>query len=208
MNKQIKFQKILAFISLVVAALTFVFAIIFLSGNLAYNSGNGMGGILTYHSKYEYGFDSADKFIDTAQMFVGALVVIAIIYIIAAASLFITASHTRRNYYVTNYISIGLNIAMSLFIGLFILIFMFVLMGFFYGTIDWAGLSEVIAREKLNGNDLPEVTKSPVMFIIGIVIALIVLANGVFWALNLIWKIKLMKGEKQLLEKGFVKEVA
>ncbi len=204
MNKQIKFQKILALVSLIISALVFVFAIIFFSGNLSKSSDNGAGGILAYHSSAGWGYEGADSFIDAGQAFVGVLVVFAIIDILAVATLYITACNKRRNYYITNYVSIGLNIALSAFIGLFILIEMFVLMGLFYGSVDWAGIAET--KEMIT--QLPTVSKSPVMFIIGIVMGLIVLANAAAWTLNLIWKIKLMKGEKELLEKGLVEEVA
>ena len=38
------------------------------------------------------------------------------------------------------------------------------------------------------------------MFIIGMVVSLIALCNTVAWSLALAWKVKLMKGEKALLE--------
>ena len=46
------------------------------------------------------------------------------------------------------------------------------------------------------------------MFVIGYVTSGIVLATGIVWVLNLVWKVKLMKGEKALLEAGLVREVA
>lgn len=207
MKKQIKFQKILALVSLIISAVAFVFALIFFSGNLSRDSGGGRGGILYYYSAYEATvYDGADCFITPAQTFISVLVIFAIINIVVTATLFITSSNSRRNYYVTNYVSIGLTIAFSVFIGFYILINMFVLMSIFYNQVDWVGLAD--ATKELAEKQAPAVSKSPAMFIIGIFVALIVIANAVAWILNLIWKIKLMKGEKELLEKGLIKEVA
>mgnify|MGYP005796099855 FL=1 len=46
------------------------------------------------------------------------------------------------------------------------------------------------------------------MFYIGYVVYVLVIFNALAVVYNLIWKIKLMKGEKALLEAGLSKEVA
>ncbi len=203
MKTQIKFQKILALVSLIIAALVFVYALIFNSGNLSdimfYNNWESM--------RYEYG--GSDSFCDPAQTFVSALVIMAIVYICIVAILFITASNKRRNYYITNYVAIGLNIAMSVIVAIFGIIFIAILMAKFYG-LDWNALTSLIDALKATDGKQPykDVSKSPAMFILGIVVFLLVLANAAAWTLNLIWKIKLMKGEKELLASGLVGEVA
>lgn len=204
MKTQIKFQKKLTLISLIISALVFVYALIFFSGNL---SGEGL---MFYIGRKWDGLDfyqGADGFLLPAQSFVSALVVISIINILATVTLFITSCNKRRNYYVTNYVAVGLNIAMSVFVGFFTLIYVSVLMAKFY-AIDWNELYSFI--ESLANKDATyyNVSKSPAIFIIGYFVSLIVLANAVAWGLNLIWKIKLMKGEKELLSNGFIKEVA
>lgn len=202
MKTQIKFQKILAFVSLVIAALVFVYALIFNSGNLSN---------LMFYNNWEnmrFPFEGADNFLAPAQTFTGALIVIGIVDICAVAVLFITACDKRRNYYVTNYVAIGLNIAMSVFVALFGIIFIAILMSEFYGM-DWNALEKLITLLKEDGNQpYKEVSKSPAIFIVGIVLFIIVLANALAWTYNLIWKIKLMKGEKALLASGLVREVA
>lgn len=202
MKTQIKFQKILAFVSLVFAALVFVYALIFNSGNLS---------DVMYYDNWDnpmYRFDGTDSFCDSAQSFVSALVVIGIVYIVVVVTLFITSTHKRRNYYVTNYVAIGLNIAMSVVVAIFGIVFISILMSKFY-ALDWDGLAKLIERLKKAGDqEYRDVSKSPAMFVVGIVLCLLALANAAAWALNLIWKIKLMKGEKALLASGFVGEVA
>lgn len=160
--------------------------------------------------KERFGYTGADSFLLPAQTFVSVLVVLAIINIVVTITLFITSCNKRRNYYITNYVAIGLNVVMSVFVGMFVFIYVAVLMDKFYNSVDWVGLESVINRLKNPDNPAVyyEVSKSPLMFIIGMLVGLIVLANAAAWILNLIWKLKLMKGEKELLENGFVKEVA
>lgn len=202
MKTQIKFQKILALVSLVIAALVFVYALIFNSGNLS--------DIMFYNNwvslRFKYG--GTDSFCDPAQTFVSALVVIGIVYICVVVTLFITSTNKRRNYYITNYVAIGLNIAMSLVVAIFGIVFIAILMAKFYG-LDWDALYAHI-NKLIDAKDQPykNVSKSPAMFVIGIIVFLLALLNAVAWALNLIWKIKLMKGEKALLASGLVREVA
>jgi xanthine/uracil/vitamin C permease (AzgA family) len=154
-----------------------------------------------------YQYDGADGFLLPAQNFVSALVTLSIIFICVTVTLFITASNKRRNYYITNYIAVGLNILMSVVVALFGIIYLSILIGDFY-SIDWEALNSFIERLKNANNAYKEVSQSPGMFIVGYILFLVVLANGVAWALNLIWKIKLMKGEKALLANGLNKEVA
>jgi hypothetical protein len=51
-------------------------------------------------------------------------------------------------------------------------------------------------------------TTSTWMVTVGYVLFVIVLLDAVALVLNLVWKLKLMKGEKDLLEASFAKEVA
>jgi hypothetical protein len=198
MKAQIKFQKILTMVSLIVAALTFVYALIFFSGNLS--------NLMTYYGKeWDDLYTGADGFLDPAQTFVSIYIILAIIFIIAVVTLFITQSNSRRNYYITNYISIGFTIFMAAVMAIVGIVGVSVLMGLFY-SIDFEELEEFIID--FGRSDLKSVSQSPLMFIIGYVVSLIALADGLAWAYNLVWKIKLMKGEKALLENGLVKEVA
>jgi ABC-type phosphate transport system permease subunit len=202
MKAQMKFQKILTLVSLIIAALTFVYALIFLSGNLSnlmYYIGKNWDGRYTY--------EGADGFLLPAQNFVSALVTLSIIYICVVVTLYITASNKRRNYYITNYVSVGLNILFGVVVGLFGVIYLSVLVADFY-AIDWEKLNKFVETLKKAGNAYKEVSQSPGMFIVGYIVFVLVLANAAAWTYNLIWKIKLMKGEKALLANGLNKEVA
>lgn len=203
MKTQIKFQKILALVTLITAALTFIYALIFFSGNL---SGDGLMFYLGRNEVDGY-YTGADGFLLPAQTFVGTLIGLGIAFIIVAAAQYLTATASRRNYYVSNYVSSGLAILTGAVIALFGIIYLSILVSEFY-AIDWAELQELIEGLKATHNPYKEVTQSPAMFILGYVMFMIVLADAAAWALNLVWKIKLMRGEKELLSRVPVKEAA
>lgn len=201
MKAQMKFQKILSLVTLILAAVVFIFAISFFTGNIS--------DIYNYSSKNNGGlYKGADVFIDAGQAFVSALEIMVIVYLIVIAITYIMGNNSRRNYYITNYVATGLVVAMAAVVALYGLIMMFVLMNAFYNQVDWAKMQELRDIYSWNPKFQTEVGKEPTMFIIGIVVFLLVLVNCLAWVYNLIWKIKLMKGEKELLEKGLVKGVA
>lgn len=201
MKVQMRFQKILAFVSLIIGALSILLAIIFISGDLA-----GM----MYYANDELD-EGINAFADLAQMFCDTMLVIGIVYLLCVVTLFITDTNKRRNYYITNYISTGLAAASALVASVFGLVMVSMLLGKFNG-LDWENLTPIFEMMSTEGSDLyvgaPMVHQNPTMFIIGYVILLLPLLDVAALVLNLVWKIKLMKGEKELLEKGLVKEVA
>lgn len=125
-KKQLKIQKIVCLLSLVVAVILFLYAL----------------GIMTdlYDSLYstlrirvEENPDSPTGYTKTAtertvsgamvyfnmQEFNQTLVKCSIVYIILAALLYLTNTSTRRRYYISNYISIGLMAVASLAIPIY-----------------------------------------------------------------------------------------
>ena len=208
MKAQMKFQKILSLLTLIIGALCFVYALCFFSGNLS--------DLMFYKGKdwgvtYEEQCVMSDYFIDDGQLFVKILVVVGIVYVCAAAFLYLTDTNKRRNYYVTNYVAIGIAIGVAAVTAILCIAFMIVLLIDFSNIeINFEDTSYGLGYmyEDLQDQGAPIVTTDTYMFVIGFVVAIIALANAVAWALTLTWKIKLMKGEKALLEGGLVKEVA
>ena len=216
MKTQIKFQKKLALITLIIAALAFVFAICFFSGNLS----DVMSYRLSlYRASYSakidgviYSANTADylspvnDWILAAQSTLNALITMTIIYFVVIAFIYITSTQSRRNYYITNYVMTGIVVVYSLALALFGLISMLVMMGNFMSlTFVYDDIGFQVLQSALK---LPEISYAPTMFIIGIVAYVLVLLVALAWVYNLIWKNKLMKGEKELLSKGCVQEVA
>jgi len=119
----------------------------------------------------------------------------AIALILIAAFLFVTNTHTRRRYYISNFISIGLfsisSIALTVWTHLQIELYKAKFL-----QIDFVALKEY--SEKWN----TYYTESTVWFDIHYIIFGILLLLAVLHIVNLVWKLKLMKGEAQLLQSG------
>ena len=203
MKTQMRFQKILMLVSLIVAALTFVYVLFFLTGSLG------------YATQYKYADDpvvntsiGAEKLVEKSQSFVDTMVTLCIIFIVLAAVLFLTSCNSRRNYYITNYIAIGLFVAYALFMMIFIMVNVSILMNMFLYDIKWDIVSEQAAKLM---NKYPVSKGDIYTFALGYVVAVVVLVNAVLLVLSTVWKVLLMKGEKQLLEgpaKALTEEVA
>ncbi|MCH5148862.1 MAG: hypothetical protein J1G05_05845 [Clostridiales bacterium] len=199
MKVQMRFQKILALVSLIIGALTILLAITFMSGDLA--------GIMYYVN--EEIDEGVTAFGYLAQSFCNTMLTIGIIYLLCTVTLFITDTNKRRNYYITNYISTGLAAVSALVASVFGLIMVSILLGKFSG-LNWEELTPIfeMMSDTETGTGAPMVYNNPTMFIISYVLLILPLLDVAALILNLVWKIKLMKGEKALLEQGFVKEVA
>ena len=200
--------------------LAFIFAICFFSGNLSdvmsyrlslyresYSSRvevNGQLQVVTAITANLIG--DVNDWILSAQAIDKAMVTMTIIFFVVIAFIYITCTNSRRNYYITNYVMTGIVVVYAVALALYGIISMIVLMN---GFMNLQFTSDSIEFQVLNSNaNFPAVTYSPVMFIIGIVAFLLVLLVALAWIYNLIWKTKLMKGEQELLSKGYVKEVA
>lgn len=196
MKTQMKFQKILCLVAVVMAALTFVYALCFSTGSMyalwTYTSENQGADVIGADNLFYYGQDVNET-----------LLILSIIFIVLALTLYITASQSRRNYYITNYISIG---ATSLF-GVIYAVIGFILvgncLGMFANDIDWATY-----RQMHEANPEWAFSDSNIMFILGFVLFVLVILLSAALVLNLIWKIKLMQGEKALLAGNKPEEAA
>lgn len=198
MKTQMKFQKYLTLASLVFSALCIAFAFFFNSGML-YE--------IKFYSVKQYYVEGAKELYDYAQWANNVLVIMAIVLLLCTVVIYITATNTRRNYYVTNYIAIGLVALFALTCAVtFIVIMAKILM--LCGGVDVAHWYELyITEEKLPGNRVhrpnpPHFSTNKATIIIGLILAVIMIAMAVIWVLNAIWKVKLMQGEKALLNKS------
>lgn len=211
MKTQMKFQKILSLATLIVAAFTFVYTLCFFSGSLGDIYWNLEPVKVTAGITGDITFDiNAKNFYNTAQAFNDALFFLSVFFILIAVTLYITASNTRRKYYITNYISV-IAVALYAFVfALYALIMVSKCFDLFVNDIDWATYLAKYNYGYVEGapRRFPYYSDDKTIFYIGYVLFAIVLVNAGALVFNLIWKIKLMKGEKLLLEKGFVKEVA
>lgn len=187
MKLQMKFQKILLLVSLILAAISIVYSFAYFTGSLStlypYVTGKGSRDI-----------NCADTYY-FAQDFNGLMLILSIVYLAVIVAMYFMQCSKRRNYYITNYI---VTIAAAVYIAVFAVLCIAMnaaTLSMFLNDIDW---------EKYRGNYDPAdpaygFDDSVAMFALGFVLHVIVLLDAVALGLNLLWKHKLMKGEKQLL---------
>lgn len=201
-----KFQKILALVSLITAALAVVLSLCFCSGVL--------NGIINYSSDYagydEYGVDNLYNF---SQGINTGILIMAIVFLLGTVLLYVMGCNKRRNYYATNYVAIGVYAAIAFAFVIFMIIVC--AMCFVYmGQIDFAAWKEYESEMEMGiGGELVYshnryYSRNCATMVLGILLSVVVIAEIVVWILNLIWKIKLMKGEKALLAQGVAQSTA
>ena len=200
-----RFQKILALLTLIISAITIVYSFGFFTGDLA-----TLSKIVTTRSFLrDYTDAQQNAMINTyytALSINDLLMWLGIIFLLVVVFIYITASQKRRNYYKTNYIAVILAAAYAAvfaIIGIAVISSVLVSLNASVTADIWQAY-----KEYNDSNGLNNYMHTPVMFYIGYVVFAIVLVDALAWVYNLIWKIKLMKGEKALLEASLKKEVA
>lgn len=205
MKTQMRFQKILALLTLILSAITIVFAFGFFTGDLA-----TLSKMVTAQSFLrQYSQEQQNAMVSTyytALSINDLLMWLGIIFLLVVVFIYITASQKRRNYYKTNYIAVILAAAYAAvfaIIGIAVISSVLISLNASVTPEIWQAY-----KEYNDTNGLNNYMHTPVMFYIGYVVFAIVLVDALAWVYNLIWKIKLMKGEKALLKAGLKKEVA
>lgn len=199
MKTQMKFQKILTLITLIVAALAIVLALSFCSG------------IFTAAKNYVDGDDwGANDIYYYGNKVNGMLLILAIVLLLTVVLLYVMGCNKRRKYYITNYIAIGVFALYALVFGIILLIICANCLNL-YNQIDFKGWRAYESiMEEFNGELRPANNQyyndNVATVYLGIVMFVVLLVNITAWALNLVWKIKLMKGEKALLEQSAVED--
>jgi len=183
--------------SLIIAALVFVYALYFLTGSMGrvWN----YAAIDTTTGEVSYDYINGANFMKSSQSFVSTLVVLAIILIVLAAVMYLMGCNTRRNYYITNYIAIGLFVVFEVAVLIYLIVGISTNMNLFLNDIAW----ETGTNNGYNVADMVDaqnpVKKEYLNFILGYLLCFVVLADAVLLSLTTLWKVKLMKGEKELL---------
>ena len=190
-RKQMKFQRLVCFAILAASALVFIYSL-GLSTDLYdafYSTMRDPNNI--YNSKVEGSWIFYE-----IQPFNHALTAASIVLIICSIILFLTNTHSRRKYYVANYVATILNAVVSLGITVWGIINISSFKNQYLTTVDFAALKEY--AEKWN----TLYTDSTFWFDIGYVIFGIVVISVGLSIYNLIWKKGLMADEQRLIKEG------
>lgn len=199
-KKQLIFQKIICFAALIISALVFVYSVgimtdlyetlgAFVIKPSALNSDDPFD---VKHATLVQG----SRIVYDMQGFAGEIVVVSIVLILMALTLFITSCQSRRKYYVSNYVSTGLVVVSNIVASIWALVNIFDWKKVYLNTIDFSVGGDYSIQAPLYD---VEFVKSTTMFDISIIFfGLLLLATALIVA-NLIWKIFLMKKENSLL---------
>jgi hypothetical protein len=188
MKRQIKVQKIVCYIILFSCAIAFVFAL-----GLATN---------IYNLMFAGDFDiKGYKIFEDIQPFNRELIVRCILMIVLVVFLFITRSHLRRRYYISNYVVTTFSALINVFISIWAISNILDFKQRFLTEVDFEGW--LFIREIMV--DFPY-TESTLWLDLNIIIFSLVIFASLLLIGNLIWKIMLMKFEDKLLA-GQIKPV-
>ena len=130
------------------------------------------------------------------QPFNKALTTVSIILLVCSLLPYITNTHSRRKYYIANYIAVGISSVANVAAAIWCTINVVKYRNQFLTTVDFEALKEY--SEKWN----TLYTESTFWFDIGFVACALLIIVTALNIYNLIWKTKLMKEEKQLILEG------
>lgn len=195
MKTQMKFQKYLCLAMLIVGALALAYAFCYASGGLS-----ALGQQLENGWTAAPGKEDATLFLEI-QSFNDVLMYCGIVMILLAVLLYVTSCHKRRNYYISNYVATGVCAGGNIIISVILMALNGMWMGRFL-NVDfeaWQESNELLSSGFIGGDKSTQYSESTLWFVIGFVVYSIVIIASVLLILNLVWKIKLMQGEKKLL---------
>ena len=190
-KKQMRLQKFVCMLCLIMAAVTFVYAL-----GISTDLYDSLYGTMTnkndpHKTKVEGSWIYYDM-----QDFNRSFVNYAIILILLACLLYIMNTHTRRKYYITNYISVAAYSVGALALTGWALSNVSAFRHQFLTTVDFEALKEY--AELWNSPYID----STFWFDLGYVVGGVTILAVVALIVNTVWKVKLMRAEDALIKAG------
>ena len=190
-KKQIKCQKILCIAAIIACALTFLYALGFMTD--LYDA---------LYSTMRNPYDLTETDVPGSilyymmQDFNKALLKYSIALILLACLLFLTQTHVRRKYYIGNYVSVGLYSVATVAYTVWAHAYIEGYKAAFLTQVDFTALEKHAKMWKTAYID------STFWFDAHYVVYAVLLVVTVLLLLNLIWKVRLMKAEQRLIAAG------
>ena len=190
-KKQIKCQKILCIAAIIACALTFLYALGFMTD--LYDA---------LYSTMRNPYDLTETDVPGSilyymmQDFNKALLRYSIGLILLACLLFLTQTHVRRKYYIGNYVSVGLYSVATVAYTVWAHAYIEGYKAAFLTQVDFTALEKHAKMWKTAYVD------STFWFDAHYVVYALLLAVTALLLVNLIWKIRLMKAEQRLIAAG------
>ena len=186
-----RFQKILVIVSLVIAAICLVHAWVFCSGTFAQ--------LTRYKDDAGFGFDvdKANNIYNLSQNFSNLFQILGILFILAAVLMLVMGCQSRRKYYITNYVAIGIFVVYSLVFAILLIINLTTISSAL-ADFELEAFGEYYTSLHMD-TSWGKFSSSSWTISLGYALVALVLVTAIINALNLVWKILLMQGEKKLL---------
>lgn len=185
-KKQLRFQKIICLLAIIVAAIWFVYSLGFIT--------------TIYELLGTSSMVSGSVLYKDMQPFNKAFTNYALYAILISLLLMVTNTQIRRKYYITNYIAIAANVAVNVAMPIYAYTHISKFAEQFKTTVDFEMLKMLCEMKNV------KYTESTWLLDINVVIGALSILVAIGLVVNLIWKISLMRGEKKLINAG--KEVA
>ena len=204
-KKQMTCQKIVCFLCLVTAVILFLYSLGFVTDLYdALYPGVSTKVVENPNDPGENMFVLDRERVPGARLYVDVqefnqyLVKYAIVYIIVAVLLFVTSTSSRRKYYISNYVSIGLFTAASVYIPVF---------AYPYIAYYKQAFIDLITTQKdallnLEKTYKAVYTESTLWFDLYFVVAALMIVSTLLLVACMVWKIVLMKEERALVQEG------
>lgn len=176
---QMKFQKIVIKSVFFLAAISVFYSLIFASQLYGFIDVSDSSGDIGYYM------------FEKIQPFNKMLFTLTVAYLLVSISLLVFFSQSRRNYYITNYVAIGVTAVFGVALSVYALIEIFAFMAEFM-TIDF-----IAVNEYLSSNNIPTMTSVPWSFVLGIVVFVLNVVANLASVCNAVWKTKEMKKDKE-----------
>ena len=194
-KSQMKFQKIVCFMVLIASAVAFVYSLGLVT-DLYETLYQMIPDPNNYSTEYVPG---AEIFYDI-QPFNRRLTIVALVLILISVFMMIMNTHTRRKYYIGNYVAIAVSVIANVSASVWALVNVMNYKNQYLTNVDfdalemWAGIWDTPSGVKL------------FWFNAAYVVFGLLLLSTVLLVLNLIWKISVTNAENKLIAEG--KEVA
>lgn len=202
-KKQLKFQRIICVVMLIVLALVFIYSLgimtdLYQTLNPFVIEPSALNSNDPFDLKYATTVQGS-RIVYDMQEFAGQIVVVAVWLIVLSLTLFVTCCQSRRNYYISNYVSIALVSVGNVVASIWALKEIDFWKSEYLNNIDFTEGGDYFLKAKEKGVEFIE---STTMFDLSkLFFGLLLLATALLVA-NLIWKIILMKNENSLIKKG------
>ena len=186
-KKQVTFQKIVCFVSLVAGALVFVYAL-----GLMTDLFDTLYSMIPNPNNLDSAKVEGARIYYDMQPFNRLLLRSSIAMILLSCVLFLTNTHSRRKYYLGNFVATALNVVGECAMAVWCHIQIGNFKNQYLTTVDFAELEKRLSRRGTY-------TDSTFWFDIHYLVCAVLIIAAVLLIVNYIWKKKMMREERELL---------